>query len=74
MPRKNCHQLQSSAGQISAQIDEAILSIIDAREAIMVIGDNELSLLADMILFRIGQIEARRLAGLDLPAAERRAA
>ena len=74
MPRKYNHNADLPADQISAHIDEAILKIVDARESILPIGDGELNLLADMILFRIGQIEARRLAGFDIPAAERRAA
>ena len=74
MPHKFNHQADLPTDQISDHIDEAILKIVDARDSILLIGDNELNLLADMILFRIGQIEARRLADFDIPAAERRAA
>ena len=74
MPRKSSHKAVPTTDQISVDIDEAIFKMMEVRALILGIGDGDLNLLADLLLYRIGQIGVRSLARSDLVVEDRRVA
>ena len=74
MSRKSSHKTVPKTDQVLADINEAIFMMMEVRALILGIGDGDLNLLADLLLYRIGQTGARSLARSDLVAGDRRAA